>query len=228
MALLIRDQNPRAFQSGKPDWQPPGLYECTNSQFGISVASGSKEAVYALLDQVKEILILRPRGTMTKGESFFAFSGKPWDSFFAFSGKPWDSFSPAQHSGHELVALQLFSPESAERIDYVANLELNWDGYGSNTISRPAIDACVNLLMKLARGFYSHFEQPFIAPMADGGLELEWTLPSQNELSLVFPPEGSPVRFLVTIYHGPVNPTFEEGIIPTSSTTYGLPTHSLV
>lgn len=85
-------------------------------------------------------------------------------------------------------------------MDYLAGLEPDWDGYGARRISPAAINKCVRLLKAIAPDFYSRAGQPFIAPMADGGLELEWESVHDGELMLVVPADGTTVRFLLTSF----------------------------
>lgn len=95
------------------------------------------------------------------------------------------------------TALSSSHPELLERIEYLAGLEPNWDGYGSSVVSSTAVDTCTSLLNAIDEHVYAKAGEPFVAPMADGGLELEWECVSEKELMLVIPPEGTPVRFLL-------------------------------
>lgn len=85
-----------------------------------------------------------------------------------------------------------------KRIDYIAALGRDWDGYGARVISPTAIDRCVRLLNTIDRSPYSQAGDLFVAPMADGGLELEWKLVFSNELTLLIPPDGKIVQYLLT------------------------------
>lgn len=101
---------------------------------------------------------------------------------------------------NDRAALRKSYPEVAERIAYLAGLEPDWDGYGAGRISPAAVDKCVRLLNAIDPDCYSRAGQPFVAPMADGGLELEWEPVHDRELMLVIPPDGTTVRFLLTSF----------------------------
>ena len=96
------------------------------------------------------------------------------------------------------LSLRNSHPQLAERIDYLASLEPNWDGYGSTVISRAAVNKCIRILNAIDGHIHSQAGEPFVAPMTDGGLELEWECVFKKELMLVIPPEGTSVRFLLT------------------------------
>ena len=101
-------------------------------------------------------------------------------------------------SSHNKAALWASHPELAERLEYLASLEPNWDGYGSMVIAVAAVSRCTRLLIAIDRHIYSEAGDPFLAPMADGGIELEWDCICGKELMVVIPPEGTPIRFLLT------------------------------
>ena len=101
-------------------------------------------------------------------------------------------------SSHDKAALWTSYPELAERLEYLSSLEPNWDGYGSMAITVVAASKCTRLLIAIDRHIYSEAGEPFLAPMADGGLELEWECMCRRELMVVIPPEGTPVRYLLT------------------------------
>ena len=93
------------------------------------------------------------------------------------------AFYPASLSSH---------PEVRDRIEYLCGLEPNWDGYGAEVISDSALNTCRQLLGAVS----STQEKPFIAPMADGGIQLDWEFDSGTELMVVIPNRGRPVRYL--------------------------------
>ena len=109
-------------------------------------------------------------------------------------------------------------PEWIHRINQLSKLESNWDGYEADVISAVAIVKCYGILAEVSN-FPSEFLQNlFIAPLADGGLEIEWEFPSGNELMIVIPPEGSPVRFLLTTLDPSSNESETPGTIPADAT----------
>ena len=56
--------------------------------------------------------------------------------------------------------------------------------------------------------------EPFIAPLPDGGIEIDWEASSQNELMLVIPPEGGNIQYLLEERSAPGEPSESEGLIP--------------
>ncbi len=117
-----------------------------------------------------------------------------------------------------LATLQSASPEAVERIRKLADLEPNWDGYGGSPPTEQAVKATAALLLetnKLSRGL---LEEPFIAPLPEGGLELEWELDSGAELMLVIPPTGIDVRYLLDepMISGDINES--EGVVSKDAT----------
>ena len=99
---------------------------------------------------------------------------------------------------HPYNALNMVNPQCAERLYLLASLEPNWDGYGANTIARPALESCARLLFQLFRNTDRHSHQLFIAPLANGGIELDWDWQSGNELMLVIPPSHDAIEYLAT------------------------------
>lgn len=57
------------------------------------------------------------------------------------------------------------------KIDRLAVLEPNWDGYGAPAINRGIIDAARQLIGRLAS--YTTV-QPLVVPMSNGAVQLEW------------------------------------------------------
>ena len=117
-----------------------------------------------------------------------------------------------------LSKLQKTSPQCAERLELLASLEPNWDGYGANGISEITVERCANLLYQLFRDGNRHSEQLFIAPLADGGIELEWDWESGTELMLVIPPSYEPIEYLsTTVEQSSGEETEDEGLITDQS-----------
>ena len=114
-----------------------------------------------------------------------------------------------------LDGLKIVNPVCAERIQLLSELQPNWDGYGAGTISAAAVQRSANLLLNTLQRNYRAAEKLFIAPLANGGIELEWDWPSGNELMLVIPPDGQRLEVLATILEQPSGEETEyEGEIP--------------
>ena len=64
-------------------------------------------------------------------------------------------------------------PGDPNRLDEFKSLEENWDSYGAQPISPKAIDRAKDLLRVCS-------PPCFIAPLADGGVQLEWECPDAN------------------------------------------------
>ena len=117
-----------------------------------------------------------------------------------------------------LAALQATNPGAVERIGRLANLEQDWDGYGGGPPTEEAVKAAVALLLETHRLTQGPLEAPFIAPLPEGGLELEWDLDSGAELMLVIPPTGTDIRYLLDepTSSGDINES--EGVVPRDAT----------
>ena len=66
--------------------------------------------------------------------------------------------------------------ENKQKLDHIEQLKENWNGYGAVPIKKEIIS--------LARILLSKFKvQPFIAPLAQGGLQLECELNKKGNFS---------------------------------------------
>lgn len=87
--------------------------------------------------------------------------------------------------------------ELSDRLERLGSLDAGWDGYGGHPPTPKAVEMTAILLLAahgLTRGSLS---TPFVAPLPDGGLEIEWELESGTELMLVVPPGGTNVSYLL-------------------------------
>ena len=96
-----------------------------------------------------------------------------------------------------LNALQFVDPRAVEKIKRLTNLEPNWDGYGGTPPTEEAVKATAKLLLETHQIEQGLLESLFIAPLPEGGLELEWDLDSGAELMLVIPSTGTVIRYLL-------------------------------
>ena len=117
-----------------------------------------------------------------------------------------------------LATLQAANPEAVERIRKLTNLGPDWDGYGGKTPTEQAVKATVELLLKTHRLTQGSLESPFIAPLPEGGLELEWELDSGAELMLVIPPTGTNIRYLLDEPTSSGDTVESEGVVPEDAT----------
>ena len=63
------------------------------------------------------------------------------------------------------------------------------------------------------RRWYSREGDLFVAPTADGGLELEWKRVSGKELTLVISPSGKIVQYLLTSFDLNGETEDQEGVL---------------
>ena len=87
--------------------------------------------------------------------------------------------------------------ELSDRLDHLADLPQNWDSYGASPINPKVIQRVRAILREILALGGEDIPLPFVAPAGDGGLELEWTSLSGEELMLELSPEDRPVAFLL-------------------------------
>ena len=83
------------------------------------------------------------------------------------------------------VSPRLLAP--LKTITELAQLQENWDGYGSPPLHPSAIAGAINVLT------ISDIEQPpmpYVGPVTGGGVQIEWYTPTR-ELELEILPDGS-------------------------------------
>ncbi len=73
------------------------------------------------------------------------------------------------------------------RLNELARLQANWDGYGSPAVQRAALQTAIRLLLELAP---DEPAEPQIIPVPGGGVQLEWQTASR-ELELEILPQGT-------------------------------------
>ena len=129
-----------------------------------------------------------------------------------------DNFAFGRAVTTSLGGLKQVNPEWADRIEHLSKLKPNWDGYGADAVSKVTIATCCRILRATAKFPDPLLQQLFIAPLADGGLELEWECPSGRELMVVIPPQGGLARFLLTTFDASGNETERDGTIPADAT----------
>ena len=85
----------------------------------------------------------------------------------------------------------------AERLDELASLEPNWDGYGAKLID-PAALRQASVVLEDLHGW--PLREPEIFPVPDGGVQLEWTS-GPVELELEFEAGGQSAVFVCDVGH---------------------------
>jgi hypothetical protein len=121
-------------------------------------------------------------------------------------------------ANHVLATLQATNPEAVEKIRKLGDLELDWDGYGGIPPTEEAVKATAWLLLETYNLTQGQLKNPFIAPLPEGGLELEWELDSGVELMLVIPPTGTDIEYLLEEPKGSGDVNESEGIVPKDAT----------
>ena len=97
-----------------------------------------------------------------------------------------------------LDRLESVNPSLAGRIMHLRTLESGWDGYGGLPITEKASEKTAALLI-VAAFLGERLDDPFIAPLPDGGLEIEWERDSRPELLVDVPPTGKSAEFLLEV-----------------------------
>ena len=163
----------------------------------------------------------QPHATRTRFATPSLGLGSSWDSDWAMAISALCSdeyFDSERTFVTTLEPLERVNPEWAQRIDSLSKLEADWDGFGAEVISGAAVTECRRILEEIFQFPDQLVPQVFIAPLVDGGLELEWDAASGNELMVVIPPEGTPVRFLLTTLNASGQETERDGTIPQHGT----------
>lgn len=80
------------------------------------------------------------------------------------------------------------------RLDHLLNLEKDWDSYGAAPIESEAVSTALRWIASCLQVFP---EAPFIAPLADGGVQVEWTHGSV-EVGFTVRTAQPPQAFIVT------------------------------
>lgn len=79
-----------------------------------------------------------------------------------------------------------------QRLEELRQLPDNWDSYGAPRITDKALEKARSVLtLMTATG---SFAQPFVAPSPNGGVQIEWYIPT-GEVELRIPPNGDPLTY---------------------------------
>jgi hypothetical protein len=96
--------------------------------------------------------------------------------------------------GGQQVTLDRALEPSLERLAEIARLAPDWDSYGAAPPSALAIARSAAFLVKLHTSFIENVGKyigpSHVAPLADGGIQLEWSGPSA-EIEVQIGPEGT-------------------------------------
>ncbi len=117
-----------------------------------------------------------------------------------------------------LATLRAANQEAVERLRKLTNLKSDWDGYGGVPPTEEAVKATAVLLLEIHKLTQGLLESPFIAPLPEGGLELEWELDSGAELMLIIPPTRTDIRYLLDEPTSSGNINESEGVVSKDAT----------
>ena len=113
-----------------------------------------------------------------------------------------------------LERLKRIDAAAAERIAKLSRLEQDWDGFGGEPITQEAMNAAAGLLAIIHSLTSGKLRSPFIAPLPEGGLELEWELNASVELALIVPSWGKDIKFLLDVPTNSGDVEESEGFLP--------------
>lgn len=89
------------------------------------------------------------------------------------------------HTRDEIAGSRL-PAELEQRLEEIAALPPNWDGYGAQTPSMIAVEAARNVLSLIDKAIPWASEALFLAPSTSGGMRLEWAV-GDRELVVIIP-----------------------------------------
>ncbi|VUZ85774.1 hypothetical protein MELA_02159 [Candidatus Methylomirabilis lanthanidiphila] len=84
-----------------------------------------------------------------------------------------------------------------DKISAFRYLPHGWDSYGAPPIDHATQIAAKKIIKLLWESLSTSLPEPFAAPCSDGGLLLEWALPT-TEVSVTVGPGGIPFEYLIT------------------------------
>ena len=101
------------------------------------------------------------------------------------------------HAQRMLLELEKVNPQATNRIRHLATLEPDWDGDGGDPMAPEAMGTTAWILLTTRALTPAGVPEPFVAPLPDGGLQVDWESPSGAELMLVVQPNGTVIEFLL-------------------------------
>ena len=117
-----------------------------------------------------------------------------------------------------LVTLHSTNPDAAARIRKLVRLEPDWDGFGGRPPTEEAMKAAADLLIETHKLAQDMIGKPFISPLPEGGLDIEWELDSGVELMIVIPSNGKGKRYVLDEPVSSGETKESEGTIPRGAT----------
>ena len=111
---------------------------------------------------------------------------------------------------------------ASERLSLFVKLGFGWRDDDSLPIPQAAINSAACLLLLADRLYGNRIGEPFVAPVVDGSVEVDWDGASGEELVLMVPPEGSPIQFVMNLPDGSGGVTEWDGFLPADASLADL------
>jgi hypothetical protein len=84
---------------------------------------------------------------------------------------------------------------AAERLGVLLALDKGWDSYGAAPVDEATAGRVLSLLDAIMSGMSGEVAPPFIAPLSDGGLQVEWAT-KQRDVGFIVKPDDEPVGYI--------------------------------
>ena len=114
-----------------------------------------------------------------------------------------------------LSNLKLSNPAAAQRIQELAELKWDWDGEEGRPVTQEAINVTAGLILQ-AMSLQASLPTPFIAPLSDGGLQIEWRANVKGKLILVITPEGDDTEYVLDVPYSSGETEEYDGFVDTN------------
>lgn len=112
---------------------------------------------------------------------------------------------PASHvQSCALDSLAAAAPSVADELHALLALRDHWDGEHARRITAAAAECAASILLMGREAMNGELYDPAIAPLADGGIEIDWEGRGSPDktLMIVIPPSGTDARYLYTDRRG--------------------------
>ena len=123
--------------------------------------------------------------------------------------------SPSLASGTSSIdKLASRDPQTGARLRLFAGLEPDWDGFGGRPPSEKALELATVVILVAYRVSGGNLDRPSVAPLVDGGVEMEWEVDTGRELMVTVPPDGRHMQFVYTEQGNSGETGEESGFLP--------------
>ena len=166
------------------------VYPTTGDNIGIAASIKYDESHY--------VATITERATQG---SFFPAIGQ-WETETLFSViqvRNLHSSTKNYYGTEEINKIQLGSSAITNKLTKFSSLKRGWDSYNAVPMKWPtiikAMDFFSNILFVAEKENKKNVLAPFIAPLADGGIQFEWRT-CYKELTIIIPEEGMEIEYL--------------------------------